>query len=568
MTAREIAALFVDIELRLVESLKRNLNRHRKQERDEGGQNGVPEHWEAWQAAKLRDIKRYERENKQIFDAKMPEIEAETKAMLEEQHAEGGAEGFFRSSDERLDSLIDEMRGSEERVEKAALRQMNDVYRKTIRGTALGMQTGAMTLQQATDAAVKDFLAQGLNCVVYQNGRRVNIATYAEMALRTCGTRSMLLGEAKQREALGIDTVLVSQYGACSNTCLPWQGLVYIDDVWQDYHGEHTPGGTYGVSRNGRQYPLLSVAIRGGLFHPNCRHTISTWVEGVSTRPPMMDKGQIERVSKWEARQRELERRVRKAKREAAGLSEPEAVKAAKAKVRAAQKNLREFVDQHGDVLRRDYWREREDALQGSAPDHLTPATADGTMKPENKRYSENAVVEMSKNADAIDTKHTDIPSKWSGKTLVEDPEKMPGALGQKRWSCDIALRADADAGVAIHEHLHARSVSYYDEKCYKENKKIEEGSVELFAQEICKAESIPHKPTYGKFVVSLRTINKVAHFSENDYDFAKTLFEIPLPQRFKWLRESVTTFLGNDRVLNKEEQIALDALTDILWGG
>ena len=43
----------------------------------------------------------------------------------------------------------------------------------------------------------------------------------------------MLLGEAQKCERMGIDTVLVSQYGACSDTCLPWQGLVYIDDVWQ-----------------------------------------------------------------------------------------------------------------------------------------------------------------------------------------------------------------------------------------------------------------------------------------------------------------------------------------------
>lgn len=53
----------------------------------------------------------------------------------------------------------------------------------------------------------------------------MNISTYAEMALRTAGTRAMLMGEAAQRERLGIDTVLVSQYGACSKTCLPWQGL-------------------------------------------------------------------------------------------------------------------------------------------------------------------------------------------------------------------------------------------------------------------------------------------------------------------------------------------------------
>lgn len=220
------------------------------------------------------------------------------------------------------------------------------------------MNAGGMTLRQATDEATKDFLAQGINCVEYANGRRVNIASYAEMALRACSTRAMLMGEARQRERLGLDTVLVSQYGACSDTCLPWQGLVYIDDVFQDYHGPR--GGSFGVSRNGQQYMFLSVAIRGGLFHPNCRHTVSTWIEGVSTMPKQIPPEQIEKVNKLERQQRKLELEIRKAKREAAGLTDEDAQKAANARVREKQAKLRKFIREHDDVLRRDYWRERD----------------------------------------------------------------------------------------------------------------------------------------------------------------------------------------------------------------
>ena len=190
----------------------------------------------------------------------------------------------------------------------------------------------------------------------------MNIASYAEMALRTNSTRAMLLGEAQLRERMNIDTVLVSQYGGCSETCLPWQGLVYIDDVWQPYRGGgRNFGGTYGYSRNGRSYPLLSVAVRAGLFHPNCRHHLTTWVEGVSVRPEPMDRAAVERTARLEARQRELERRVRKYKRLAEGTLEPEKAAGYRRAVRAAQKDVREFVDEHGDVLRRDYWRERYD---------------------------------------------------------------------------------------------------------------------------------------------------------------------------------------------------------------
>ena len=361
MTAQDVADLFRDLELRLIGSLKRNLRRHKRQEEQEGGQGGVPEQWEAWQSAKLRDLQRFRKENEQIVGAVSPAIDQGTKELIREQYGEGGSDGFFHMNDRRVKALLEEMENVQAQVEKAALRYMDDVYRRTVQGVALNMATGSMTMQQAVDMATKDFLAAGITCIQYRNGRRVNIASYAEMALRTAATRATLQGEAALREQLGIDTVLVSQYGACSDTCLPWQGLVYIDDVFQAYSGPHTPGGTYGVSRNGKQYPLLSVAVRAGLFHPNCRHTLTTWNEGVSRRPKPMDKAKIEATSRLESRQRYLERRVREAKRRAAGLLDPEAAKEAKRRVRRRQAGLKEFVEAHGDVLRRDPWRERYD---------------------------------------------------------------------------------------------------------------------------------------------------------------------------------------------------------------
>ena len=381
MTARDIAALFDALELDLIKSLHRCLALHQQQEQAEGGKNGTPRHWQAWQAAKLRDLRRFRRENTAILGEYRNRIDADTRTLLEEEAAQGGADGFFRMSDERMTALLNEMQQANEQSERAALRYMNDVYRKTILRTATAMQAGGQTLQQATDAATRDFLEQGIACIRYRNGRRVNISTYAEMALRTAGTRAMLMGEAAQRERLGLDTVLVSQYGACSKTCLPWQGLVYIDDVFQPYHGTHTPGGTYGISRNGRQYPLLSVAMQGGLFHPNCRHTLSTWVEGVSTRPRPMDKAKVEAAAQLEAKQRALERSVRKAKRQAAGLCDPAAAKSARARVHAAQKELRDFVADHGDVLRRDVWRERDAA----ALERYTNPAASGILDTSNR---------------------------------------------------------------------------------------------------------------------------------------------------------------------------------------
>lgn len=263
---------------------------------------------------------------------------------------------FFGVNHRRLNSLVDEIQTAESRVERAALRTMEDAYRQTISRVELSMSAGAVTLPQAIDMAVKDFLAQGIRCVEYKDGRRVNIADYAQMALRTAATRSMLLGEAQRRAEFGVDTVLVSQYGACSMTCLPWQGKVYIDDVWGVWDGERS--GDRGLSNDGHWYMLLSVAVNKGLFHPNCRHTLTTWRYG-DPIPPPMDGDKVRKTAALEQQQRKLEREVRKWKRMAEGALDEVQKKAYQRKAREAQKNVREFVKEHEDVLRRDYWREK-----------------------------------------------------------------------------------------------------------------------------------------------------------------------------------------------------------------
>lgn len=368
MTWSDISRTFEALERRLVASLARNLRRHRDWEKEEGFA------WPAWQAQKLHEIEAYRKENRRIMEDYAEQIDAQTRVLMEEQFAEGYAheeqvlsetlrpanpsmQSFFGVNDRRMDRLIEDMLSIEQKAESAALRMMDDTYRDVVAKTAMQMATGAVTLPQALDIAMQDFLRAGINCIEYRNGRRVNIADYAQMALRTAATRAYLQGEAKKRAALLIDTVLVSQYGACSQTCLPWQGRVYIDDVFGQFLGEKS--GVRAKSQNGNWYPLLSEAVAGGLFHPNCRHTLSTWIEGVSTLPPPMDAKKIRTVSALEQQQRRLERRVREAKRIKAGMSDPQNQKRAAKLLSDRQRELREFIKQHEDVLRRDYWREK-----------------------------------------------------------------------------------------------------------------------------------------------------------------------------------------------------------------
>jgi Phage minor capsid protein 2. len=407
---KDISDLFVSIELKLIASLKRNLAGHKAWEREEGF------NWPAWQTEKLKHVEHFRQENKSIMNKYSDVIDFQTRKLMAEQYAEGrdyvnreaeaaevwsgrsqdawsqrgdrvtqlawnrpreqkpeglSEDHFFGVNDHRLENLMQDMHEAEQKAQTATLRMMDDVYRRTISQAATAMAAGTTTLPQAIDMAVKDFLRAGINCIEYSNGARVNIADYVQMALRTAATRSYLQGEAKRRAELGIDTVLVSQYGACSNTCLPWQGRVYIDDVWGEFKGQTKNG--RGLSVNGNWYPLLSVAVKAGLFHPNCRHTLTTWIEGISKLPDPMDTAKIKENSALEQQQRSMEKRVREYKRMAEGFQQPSLKKEYKRKTSAAQKELREFISEHSDVLRRDYWREKTYDIPMGGDPNISP---------------------------------------------------------------------------------------------------------------------------------------------------------------------------------------------------
>lgn len=376
LTFDDIIKIFEEIELSLISSLQRNLTRHRAWEKAEGFE------WSAWQAEKLKNIERFRCENLSIMNSYSNVIDTNTRLLMEEQFREGeelaqrqfedlmnipkddttsevpvSDENLFGVNEDKMSKLMNDIVTIEKKAETAALRMMDDVYRKTLYKVQLAMGTGSMTLNQAIDLAVKDFLDKGINCIVYKDGRRVNISDYVRMALRTTSTRAKLQGQAKQLAQLGYDTVIISQYGKCSDTCLPWQGRVYIDDGFTPWQGE--TNGDMGKSNYcGKWFPLLSSAVKGGLFHPNCRHTMLQYIDGITKPPRVLDEEKIKETYRKEQQLRALERNVRKAKRKVQGSSDKENIKKAKEELKKAQSALREFLKENGQ-FRRDYGREK-----------------------------------------------------------------------------------------------------------------------------------------------------------------------------------------------------------------
>lgn len=395
---KDIAKIFEEMELRLIASLKRNLSRHKAEEQKEGFK------WSAWQAEKLKNIDKFRKENQDILGEYIDVIDKETRQLMIEQFREGeqvaeqsvieasekGAnilntptaipgDHFFGVNTPKMKRLMDDITTLEKTVETAAVRNMNDVYRTTVNKAQLMMNAGELTLTEAIDLATREFLDKGINCIVYADGRRVNIADYVRMALRTTSTRATLQGAAKRFAELGYDTVLISQYGKCSKTCEPWQGRAYIDDVFTIWNGEIN--GDLGKSHYcGKWFTRLSVAIRGGLFHPNCRHTMGRYIEGLTKIPQPIPAEKIREQRELEEKQRAMERSIRVLRRKIEGTQDEQRVKEYRKTLRKEIKELDTFVKEHDDILLRD--ESREDIYSGEGkPKQTAPRAEEAPVK-------------------------------------------------------------------------------------------------------------------------------------------------------------------------------------------
>lgn len=277
MDEYDIAKLYQEMELELIASLKRNLLRHELKEIEENME------YPQWQALKLRDIQRIKRENQDIIGKYTSNIPKDVKKIIKEEYKQGKKEAialfndanrgkkrlnesFFKTNNKKVKAMIDEINGTFKEAEKAIFRMTNDVYRKTIFKAGFYLSHGAVNLKQAINIAMKDFAKRGINCIEYKDGRRVNIADYARMAVRTASQRSRLMAEGDFRKRLKRTLVKITKHGTSCKYCKVYEQQILVDDV---YSGGVPDG----------KHELLSSAMSKGLFHPNCRHKAPTYYE-------------------------------------------------------------------------------------------------------------------------------------------------------------------------------------------------------------------------------------------------------------------------------------------------
>jgi len=229
-------------------------------------------------------------------------------------------------------SIVADLRAQKVQI----LRSTADFYRSTVSSVAAQLIAGTVNRQQAIQRALNQFADQGVSGFVDKRGRRWDMASYSDMALRTAAIRASAQGTIDRMAEYGHDLVMVSDHPDECPTCRPWEGRVLS------------------VSGNDPEHASLNEAIGAGLFHPNCGHTYAAYHAGYTRRiKPKVDPTAYEDRQ----RQRYNERMIRKwKKRLAVAVTEQERRKA-KTQISNWQAVQRKFIAESG--RRRDYNREQ-----------------------------------------------------------------------------------------------------------------------------------------------------------------------------------------------------------------
>lgn len=249
------------------------------------------------------------------------------------------------------------------------LLQPAQAYQWALDNAVLQVQSGAISYNQAIRYAVKQLADSGIKVAEYESGHRDQIDVAVRRAVMTGVTQICDKYSDQSAEYLGTRYFEISAHIGARDKPGPnpwsahilWQGRVF----YVSKAGERDPLGKYPDMVQSTGYGYVD-----GLSGANCRHKKYPWIEGVSERTytdeqlAHIDDGhdvefEGKHYTAYEAtqKQRQIERTVRKLKREqaaykAAGLEED--AQAVTAKIRRLSKEYKAFSEAAGLPMQRE----------------------------------------------------------------------------------------------------------------------------------------------------------------------------------------------------------------------
>lgn len=204
-----------------------------------------------------------------------------------------------------------------------------DAYRAAFMEASFRMERGESPFS-VTQGAWRRLMGQGITGFTDSRGHSWNLASYAEMAVRTATARMFRYTDQQRMLQQGISLFLVSHDGRPCPNCAPWEGIVLS-------------------AFPGQGFPTVDEATSAGLFHPNCLHTLTGYVPGrAQTQPPTPWTPEMERRYRATQRQRRLERELRAARQQRDGAISASDRATARLRIAALERQMEILVRQYG----------------------------------------------------------------------------------------------------------------------------------------------------------------------------------------------------------------------------
>lgn len=228
-------------------------------------------------------------------------------------------------------------------AELADKQEFLNVLNKAAGKTVSGIESRQAAMRQC----IKEMTDKGIPAFVDKRGREWSPEAYVNMAIRTTAANTAQQAQFDRMDDYGLNLVEVSSHSGARPKCAKDQGKIF----------NRSGGGGYTTDLHGRKirYYAWSESSYGepdGILGINCGHQIYPFTPGVSyqTYFPEPEEENAEAYKKSQ-QQRELERRVRKSKRECMMLEtagDPEGARQAQQLLKQRQDALRQFCGDNG----------------------------------------------------------------------------------------------------------------------------------------------------------------------------------------------------------------------------
>lgn len=235
----------------------------------------------------------------------------------------------------------------------SAVNSIYDTAHKELSKGAGKLALGTDSFQSAVRQAVVSLAQNGITGFVDKLGRSWSPESYVSMDLRTTLANTANAAQWSRCDEYNVNLISVDSHNGARPLCSPYQGKIYSRD--------NSSGTNADTSGRKIYYTPLSQTSYGkpaGLFGINCGHSSYPFIPGVNIQRffPYDEKENAERYKEFQ-HQRQLERKIRKNKRECMMMNEvgdKEGFSQASVKLKTSKEEYKAYSNAHGLTVHND----------------------------------------------------------------------------------------------------------------------------------------------------------------------------------------------------------------------